>query len=1072
MPEPALILQTKLQIPQVKSNILPRKRIMSLLQRNRDKKLVTVCADAGYGKTTLLSQYCAELDAPFAFYSVGPADNDLITFLSYIVAAMRRDCPKFGVRVRQVLPQTRDRGILLGTFINEFIEHRDDDFYLVLDDYHHLQANREIADAVEYILKNAPTNFHMVIASRSTLPINLTHYLAKQELFQIDKEILRFTLKEIQALLKEIYGFGMPDEDVQRIERHTEGWITAIQLILQKIRMTGEERAKETLNGYLASGDEVFSYFATEVFEHQSKRIREFLLHTAVLDFLNPDTCNYLMGIRDAAKILRNFDVAHLFVTRIGDRYRYHPLFQEFLLKRIRRQYPTERIKALDNRMGAYFLKNQDYPAAISHFLLAENFERAAGVLERNFSRWLKTGELENYIALVDRFPVTVAERYPHLLFNKARLLSTMGRIESVPKILNTVLDLARKTGDRGLLGSVYSELAHYHEMRLEMDRVKYYLDRAVRYGSARGKKLQISLKLSYAFYYQRQGLYRQTEECLVQARRLMKNIRDNNMEIAVLRNTAAFHWAKFNYPKALEIFEEMIGRIRSEGINIDISSLYANAAMMSAATEDYEKAKNYLREAETLAENYNIFHTRLLTTYVRADLYFQQRDYARALEHYQKSQTMTKQSGDKLNEYSSMDSIAWTYLTTGKLDKAQAVIRPYEPAIFKCPHPTVLINHYLLKGRIETELGNLPAAFRYFRKAMKETREHGQSYLEMFLNAEMSRSFRKQGNDRSAVAYLGKALGLSRKLGFDYALIGRGRHDLSDIEYGLRHGIQVDYLQQILERIHTDEARRLITQSSTVRGSCDLACEFLGNFVFKDKAGQLIEPRWRTQKGKALFILLALNQPNGCTKDQLIDALWSDKDLPDAAHSLQVEISALRNLLKDISRTEVPAKSLIVYQGQRYSLARDFLIKSDIREQDELLKTAEAREPKDRDASAELLEQALALYRGEFCADITDECLESTRFFHRDRQLKILKKLGAYYLNGKEYQKARPLLESASALDEFDEAIHTDIMRCYAGIGDRKGVQKRYDILIKKLKELGVDSPSHSAAEIVKSVK
>ena len=126
----------------------------------------------------------------------------------------------------------------------------------------------------------------------------------------------------------------------------------------------------------------------------------------------------------------------------------------------------------------------------------------------------------------------------------------------------------------------------------------------------------------------------------------------------------------------------------------------------------------------------------------------------------------------------------------------------------------------------------------------------------------------------------------------------------------------------------------------------------------------------------------------------------------------------------------------------------------------------------KDRKASAELFERALALYRGAFCADVAEECLENARFLYRDRQLKIQKKLGAHYLNDKQYQKALEFLEPASNLDEFDEGIHTDIIRCYAGLGDRKGIQKRYDILTGKLKELGIDTPPESAAEIVRAIK
>jgi two-component SAPR family response regulator len=147
-------------------------------------------------------------------------------------------------------------------------------------------------------------------------------------------------------------------------------------------------------------------------------------------------------------------------------------------------------------------------------------------------------------------------------------------------------------------------------------------------------------------------------------------------------------------------------------------------------------------------------------------------------------------------------------------------------------------------------------------------------------------------------------------------------------------------------------------------------------------------------------------------------------------------------------------------------------LIKSDIRELDEQFKKAEGLEARDRKACMETLERCLKLYRGELCADVGEECLENARLLYRDRRLKILKKLGRHYLAEQMYLKALEYLEPASDLDDFDENLHTDIMRCHAGLGDRKSLQKRFNLLAAKLKELGIDAVPESAQEIVKSVK
>jgi LuxR family maltose regulon positive regulatory protein len=354
-----LILQTKLQTPQLKRKILHRKRLLDELSDNLNKKLILVCADAGYGKTTLLVQLCQTLGKPFVFYELDVKDNDTATFFDYLVNGIRKYDMSFGKRVQSIIPQTRNSEIIIGTFVNEFIEKFKEHFYIILDDYHHLQQNKEIAKHLDYLLRHLPTNLHLIISSSATPPLPLPYYASKQELFTIEKDHLQFNLEELRILLRNIYKLRIPEQEIVRIAEHSAGWITAVQLILQKICAAGEDKTGETLNRYLASGEEVFNYFAQEVFKHLSKRIQEFLIQTSILEFFSSEICKSLFKMRQSKKIISSLENEHIFVSRLGEKFRYHPLFHEFLGKKLSDYYPGKTIAKLHLRAGNYFFFNK-----------------------------------------------------------------------------------------------------------------------------------------------------------------------------------------------------------------------------------------------------------------------------------------------------------------------------------------------------------------------------------------------------------------------------------------------------------------------------------------------------------------------------------------------------------------------------------------------------------------------------------------------------------------------------------------------------------------------------------------
>ena len=352
-----LIVQTKLIPPRVKSGILIRKRPLSLLKKNLDKNLILICSDAGYGKTTLLSQLCQGFKQPYLYYALEPSDNDITTFFNYLIAGVRQQAPKFGKRIQSIIGQTQSVQIMVGTFINEFVETIKEDFYIILDDYHHLQLNKEITKALDYLLQHHPANIHLIISSRATPPLDLSFYMAKQELLKIEKDHLQFRRREIEDLLSNTFDIEFPEDELDRIEEHSEGWITAIQLIIQKALAMGETQIKETLNGYVASGEELFSYFAREVFEHQPNKVQTFLLKTSFLERMEPELCNQLLNIKNSRAILKKLEDEHIFTTQIGSgTYNYHHLFQNFINGLARQIYKTAEIKKLYTKIADYFL--------------------------------------------------------------------------------------------------------------------------------------------------------------------------------------------------------------------------------------------------------------------------------------------------------------------------------------------------------------------------------------------------------------------------------------------------------------------------------------------------------------------------------------------------------------------------------------------------------------------------------------------------------------------------------------------------------------------------------------------
>src|SRR5437763_12685279 len=228
MPTP--ILATKLYIPRLRPNVVSRPRLIERLNEGLQRKLTLISAPAGFGKTTLVSEWVEGIERPSAWLSLDEGDNDPARFLMYLVAALQTIAATIGQGVLGVLqsPQPPPPEAMLTALLND-ITALSDQFVLVLDDYHVLEA-KAVDQALTFLLEHLPPQMHLVIATREDPPLPLARLRARDQMIELRITDLRFTHAEAAAFLNRVMGLNLSAQDIAALEQRTEGWIAGLQL--------------------------------------------------------------------------------------------------------------------------------------------------------------------------------------------------------------------------------------------------------------------------------------------------------------------------------------------------------------------------------------------------------------------------------------------------------------------------------------------------------------------------------------------------------------------------------------------------------------------------------------------------------------------------------------------------------------------------------------------------------------------------------------------------------------------------------------------------------------------------
>jgi LuxR family maltose regulon positive regulatory protein len=398
------LLETKLHVPKLRRTLVARPGLSERLSRGGESALTLVSAPAGFGKTTLLTEWLATAGAverSVAWLSLDQRDNDPVVFWTYFVAALQKATHLVGEGAISLLqsPQTPIEEVL-ATLLND-LHAIPNDVVLVLDDYHVIDA-RKVQDGMAFLLEHLPPQMHLVIASRADPALPLARLRGRGELVEIRAADLRFTPDQTAAYLNGVMGLALTAQDVAALEGRTEGWIAALQLAA--LSMQGRDDIAGFIAGFAGDDRYIVDYLVEEVLQRQPEHVRSFLMQTSILSRLNGPLCDAVTGQDSGKVMLEALDRGNLFLVPLDDRrrwYRYHQLFADVLRARLLDEQPDV-IHEVHRRASAWYEQNGERPEAIRHAMAGEDLERAADLVElaipstrqhrqeATLSRWLE----------------------------------------------------------------------------------------------------------------------------------------------------------------------------------------------------------------------------------------------------------------------------------------------------------------------------------------------------------------------------------------------------------------------------------------------------------------------------------------------------------------------------------------------------------------------------------------------------------------------------------------------------------------------------------------------------------
>lgn len=1057
------ISKTKIVVPPRRKELLSRHRLLDRLDSFLEDKLILLSAGAGYGKTSLLIDLAHHTQMPVCWLTLDPLDRDPQRFMAYLIAALAERFPSVGASSLNLLNNLKtietDAEALLVALTNELYDSAEDDYLLIIDDYHLMEDDQVIASLINRFLQLVDENCHLVISSR-TLPDldDVTLMVAREQVAGLNHMELAFQPRELQALYAQNHLKHLSNEKANELINKTGGWITGMVL--------------SDSAGVQVAGVDTFVYLGRQVLDQQPQHIREFLLRTSLPEEFNAEFCEIVLGPFYATspswlELMGWILEKNLFALPLEDGrwLRYHPLFREFLQARLKKERPQE-IQPILERMVKGYEAVGEWEKAYFTCKQLNDPEALAGLVERAGTPMLQTAlvTLEGWINSLP--PATIRSR-PGLISLRGAISAMKGNLPEANALLDMAVDAYRRDGNSSELALALVRRAHTLRLMGKYANSIKSIDDALQIAEAIP-----SLQALYAEALRIRGL--------------------NSYRIGQTRNSVE------DLEQSLKLFSEL----NETG---SISLLLAETAMIRASIGDSGIAKSLYQEALTRLRHEKSYHVQADTLNNLGVLYLQLGEYENAADTFEEGLECARRCRNQHAESLILAGLGDLYSEIGEF---QAAAQAYEQAksVASAVSGLFIFNYLILaQANLALQQNDSRVALEFLSQLRKEIKINLSGYERGLWALYQGRYHLLIGEYQEASRFLneGKSIFLQdgREAEFDWCIIWLiatyaqlGEKEKIQIEIqrfieakdGPNHSVLIalqqaspwfDALQNkpeisrqigsLLEKskdlnsrlpaIRRSLRRRTQSIQMTVAG---LKIRAFGRAEVTVNGKAVNVSDWRTQSVRELFFYFLYKQ-EAVTKEQVAQMSWPDLEDPQAIKTrFKHAIYWLRRAV---------GRNAIMFDNEYYRFNRDLDYEYDVEAFESYLQRAYLAQ--DIIERIGLYRKAVELVEGPYLSELDTEWA----LFERERLGSIyrsaLEELAQLYLDTNQLQDCLGICKLAIAQDPYNETIYEIEMRAYAAQGDRATVARRYQEYKSLLEsEMGL-SPSEEIQLLFKEL-
>lgn len=842
------LLQTKLFIPLIPAEIIPRPHLVERLTRGMAGKLSLVIAPAGYGKTTLVTTWLHQYVLPSSetqavWLSLDKADNDLRRFFRYLIAALSQLDESFATTEEMVLQNVLNEQsvpTVVTSLLNQLVGYGQPTV-IVLDDYHEIEEPF-LHQALAFWLDNQPPNTYLIITSRVEPPLPLSRLRVRREVTEINTAALCFSRDESAEFLNQHMHLHLSMDDIAQLDAVTEGWVASLQLAA--LSLQNHDNPTAFIQRFQGDNHYIADYLVTEVLQRQPGYIHDFLLQTSILERLTVQLCNAVTGQVGSQYILETLDQARLFVIPLDDRrhwYRYHHLFADCLRAELLRTMPDD-LPIYHERASRWLSEHGFLGEAIQHALAANNSALAADLIAANARTLLwEQGETQRPWQWIQQLPAEDVQSRPRLLITTAWLYQELfvdhsAWVTDLLEAATALIEAADAPYTPSEIANMATEIALAHS---NLERLRGNLAQAIEYAerglalvqAGDSPLLKTSVHHSLALIHHQMGNV--AESLKHSEARFAFHDMEKPLDYAHYISLA-YHIGALRLAGQLQQAEQAFQRVEQS----HLQRQHSGAAMVAISWAEVLRERNELMQAieylESAIETLKPQHA--MAVVVQTGAITLARSYHAQGQH-QESIALLQ---EMLQNFRAPDTYypaarvsateALLHLQQGNLAAAKAWAE--QSGLYADDDPTYLLEiDYLVLARVLIAQGEVQAAQSLLGKLETAAAAGGRVARLIEVSMLQGLAHHAQGESAQALGQLGKAIELAQPAGFVRVFVDEGPALVPLLKQIAGRGAAVDYLRQLLSLMNAGEPRvvatpapspQFIAESTTARAEPD----------------------------------------------------------------------------------------------------------------------------------------------------------------------------------------------------------------------------------------------------------